>query len=225
MEGVYDYNAQVDVQWPFGYGLSYTTFDYSNMRVDKTDFTSGDVLTISVDVKNTGRMAGKESVLLFSRDMVASLVPESRRLRAFTKVDLKPGEQRTVTFTLPADDLAFVGNDGKRHLEPGEFLLQIADKSLRIISDVRRFSLPNGTNRLNYLNQLRYQPKHQLSFSQRLDDAGHLVGDADMLGTLFQTFLAVGALSRPGRNIGQRLTQAVGKLLLTLHIVGRLFVG
>ena len=132
MEGVYDYNAQVDVQWPFGYGLSYTTFDYSNMRVDKTDFTAGDVLTISVDVKNTGRMAGKESVLLFSRDMVASLVPESRRLRAFTKVDLKPGEQRTVTFTLPADDLAFVGNDGKRHLEPGEFLLQIADKSLRI---------------------------------------------------------------------------------------------
>ena len=132
MEGVYDYNAQVNVQWPFGYGLSYTTFDYSNLRVDKTDFTAGDVLTVSVDVKNTGRMAGKESVLLFSRDMVASIVPESRRLRAFTKVDLQPGEQRTVTFTLPADDLAFVGNDDKRHLEPGEFLLQIADKSLRI---------------------------------------------------------------------------------------------
>ena len=132
MEGVYDYNAQVNVQWPFGYGLSYTTFDYSNLRVDKTDFTTGDVLTVSVDVKNTGRMAGKESVLLFSRDMVASIVPESRRLRAFTKVELKPGEQRTVTFTLPADDLAFVGIDGKRHLEPGEFLLQIADKSLRV---------------------------------------------------------------------------------------------
>ena len=132
MEGIYDYNAQVDVQWPFGYGLSYTTFEYSNMRVDKTDFTSGDMLTVSIDVKNTGRMAGKESVLLFSRDIVASLVPESRRLRAFTKVDLKPGEQRTVTFTLPADDLAFVGNDDKRHLEPGEFLLQIADKALRI---------------------------------------------------------------------------------------------
>ena len=132
MEGVYDYNAQVDVQWPFGYGLSYTTFDYSNMRVDKTDFSAGDILTVSVDVKNSGRMAGKESVLLFSRDMVASLVPESRRLRAFTKIDLKPGEMRTVTFTLPADDLAFVGDDGKRHLEPGEFLLQIANKSLRI---------------------------------------------------------------------------------------------
>jgi beta-glucosidase len=132
MEGVYDYNAQVDVQWPFGFGLSYTTFEYSNMRVDKTDFTAGDVLTVSVDVKNTGRMTGKESVLLFSRDMVASIVPESRRLRAFTKVDLKPGEQRTVTFTLPAYDLSFVGDDGKRHLEPGEFLLQIANKSVRI---------------------------------------------------------------------------------------------
>ena len=132
MEGVYDYNAQVDVQWPFGFGLSYTTFDYSNMRVDKMDFTAGDMLTVSIDVKNTGRMAGKESVLLFSRDMVASLVPESRRLRAFTKIELQPGEQRTVTFTLPANDLAFVGNDGNRHLEPGEFLLQIANKSLRI---------------------------------------------------------------------------------------------
>ena len=132
MEGVYDYNAQVNVQWPFGFGMSYTTFEYSNLRVDKKDFTAGDVLAVSIDVKNTGRMAGKESVLLFSRDMVASLVPESRRLRAFTKIELQPGEQRTVTFTLPADDLAFVGNDGKRHLEPGEFLLQIANKSLRI---------------------------------------------------------------------------------------------
>ena len=132
MEGVYDYNAQVDVQWPFGFGMSYTTYEYSNMRVDKTDFTAGDLLTVSIDVKNTGRMAGKESVLLFSRDMVASIVPESRRLRAFTKIDLQPGEMRTVTFSLPANDLAFVGNDDQRHLEPGEFLLQIANQSLRI---------------------------------------------------------------------------------------------
>lgn len=132
MEGVYDYNAQVDVQWPFGFGMSYTTFDYSNMRVDKEDFTAGDMLNVSIDVKNTGRMAGKESVLLFSRDIVASLVPESRRLRAFSKIELQPGETRTITFSLPANDLAFVGNDGKRHLEPGEFLLQIANQSLRI---------------------------------------------------------------------------------------------
>ena len=132
MEGAYDYNAQVDVQWPFGFGLSYTTFDYSNLRVDKTEFSAGDVLTVSVDVKNTGNMAGKESVLLFSRDIVASIIPEARRLRAFTKIDLQPGEQRTVTFSLPANDLAFVGFDDQRHLEPGEFVLQIANQAVHI---------------------------------------------------------------------------------------------
>lgn len=128
MEGVYDYNAQVNVQWPFGYGLSYTTFTYSNLRVDKPEFHNGDVLTISVDVKNTGNRIGKESVLLFSRDMVASIVPESRRLRAFQKIELKPSQQKTVTFRLPASDLAFVGTDGQWHLEPGAFKLQIGNQ-------------------------------------------------------------------------------------------------
>ncbi len=132
MEGVYDYNAQVDVQWPFGYGLSYTTFTYSNLHVDKTDFGPADVLNISVDVKNDGPRAGKEAVLMFSRDMVASIVPESRRLRAFTKIELQPGETKTVKFQLPATDLAFVGIDGQRHLEPGGFLIQIANQALRI---------------------------------------------------------------------------------------------
>jgi len=128
MEGVYDYNAQVNVQWPFGFGLSYTTFDYSNLRVDKPEFHNGDVLTVSIDVKNTGNRVGKESVLLFSRDMVASIVPESRRLRAFQKIELKPGQQQTVTFRLPASDLAFVGTDGQWHLETGAFKLQIGNQ-------------------------------------------------------------------------------------------------
>jgi beta-glucosidase len=128
MEGVYDYNAQVDVQWPFGYGLSYTTFAYSNLRVDKTDFRDGDVLTVSIDVQNTGSRAGKESVMLFSRDIVASIVPESRRLRSFQKIMLQPGQKQTVTFQLPARDLAFVGHDGQCHLEPGKFKLQIGDQ-------------------------------------------------------------------------------------------------
>ena len=132
MEGVYDYNAQVDVQWPFGFGLSYTTFTYSNLQVDKSDFGPADVLNISVDVKNDGPRAGKEAVLMFSRDMVASIVPESRRLRAFTKIELQPGEMKTVKFQLPAADLAFVGNDDQRHLEAGEFLIQIANQALRI---------------------------------------------------------------------------------------------
>ena len=116
------------MQWPFGYGLSYTTFAYSNLRVDKPEFHKGDVLTVSVDIKNTGDRIGKESILLFSRDMVASIVPESRRLRAFQKIELKPGEQQTVTFRLPANDLAFVGTDGQWHLEPGVFKLQIGNQ-------------------------------------------------------------------------------------------------
>ena len=124
MEGVYDYNAQIDVQWPFGFGLSYTTFEYSNLRVDKPVFHDGDMLTVTVDVRNTGSRAGKESVLLFSRDVVASIVPESRRLRAFQKIELQPGQQQTVSFKLPARDLAFVGADGQWHLEPGLFRLQ-----------------------------------------------------------------------------------------------------
>lgn len=129
MEGAYDYNAQVAVQWPFGYGLSYTTFRYSNMKVDKTEFSRGDDITVSIDVTNTGNREGKESVLLFSRDMVASIVPEVRRLRDFTKISLKPGEKKTVTFTLPSSALAFVNTEDIWTLEPGRFMLQIGDQT------------------------------------------------------------------------------------------------
>jgi len=132
MEGAYDYNAVVSVQWAFGYGLSYTTFAYSNMKVDRTEFSDGDVLTVSVDVTNTGKVAGKESVLLFSSDLVASVVPESRRLREFTKIELQPGETKTVTFTLPADRLAFVGFDGRWTLEEGDFRLQAGTETAMI---------------------------------------------------------------------------------------------
>lgn len=132
MEGAYDYNAVVSVQWPFGFGLSYTTFRYSDLRVDKSDFVSGDILRVSVDVTNTGAVTGKEAVLLFSSDLVATLVPDSRRLRDFTKIELKPGETRTVTFTLPADRLAFVGADGRWRLEKGAFRLQAGDQTLML---------------------------------------------------------------------------------------------
>ena len=125
MAGAYDYDAKVSLQWPFGYGLSYTTFEYSNLRVDKTAFTADDMLTVSVDVKNTGSHAGKEAVLLYSSDLVASIVPDNRRLRDFTKVELQPGEQKTVTFQLPAKDLAFVGADCRWTLEEGDFKLRI----------------------------------------------------------------------------------------------------
>ncbi len=125
MAGAYNYDAKVSLQWPFGYGLSYTTFDYANLRVDKTSFTADDVLTVTVDVKNTGNRAGKEAVLLYSSDLIASIVPDNRRLRDFTKVVLAPGETKTVTFQLPAKELAFVGADGRWTLEEGDFTLKI----------------------------------------------------------------------------------------------------
>ena len=125
MAGAYNYDAKVSLQWPFGYGISYTTYEYSNLRVDKTSFTANDILTVTVDVKNTGSRAGKEAVLLYSSDLVASIVPDNRRLRDFTKIALEPGETKTVTFQLPAKNLAFVGADGRWTLEEGDFLLRI----------------------------------------------------------------------------------------------------
>lgn len=132
MEGAYDYNAKITQQWGFGYGLSYTSYKYSNLKVSQSDFRHGDIIKVSVNVKNTGKVAGKESVLLFSSDLIASVVPDGRRLRAFDKVELQPGETKTVTFELKADDLAFVGWNGKWRLEEGDFKLMIADQSADI---------------------------------------------------------------------------------------------
>lgn len=135
MEGAYDYNAKITQQWGFGHGLSYTSYKYSNLKVSQSDFRHGDIIKVSVDVKNTGKVAGKESVLLFSSDLIASMVPDGRRLRAFDKIELQPGETKTVTFNLNADELAFVGYDGKWVLEEGDFKLMIADQSADIHCD------------------------------------------------------------------------------------------
>jgi beta-glucosidase len=129
MFGVYNYDAVMDVQWPFGHGLSYTTFEYSNMTVSATEFDSDDVLKVTVDVTNTGKVAGKESVLLFSTDMYASSTPDVRRLRAFDKVELAPGETKTVTLQVTAKDLAFVNYYGKWTLEAGDFALSVGGQS------------------------------------------------------------------------------------------------
>lgn len=144
MEGAYDYNAKITQQWGFGYGLSYTTYKYSNLKVSQSDFRHGDIIKLSVDVKNTGKVAGKESVLLFSSDLIASMVPDGRRLRAFDKVELQPGETKTMTFELKADDLAFVGWNGKWRLEEGDFKLMIADQSADIhCTDTYQWSTAN----------------------------------------------------------------------------------
>ncbi|MBM6889514.1 glycoside hydrolase family 3 C-terminal domain-containing protein [Bacteroides caecigallinarum] len=132
MEGAYDYDAVISVQWPFGYGLSYTTFDYKNLRVNKDTFAVNDKLEFTVDVTNTGKIVGKEVVMLFSSDLVASLTPENRRLRAFSKVELQPGETKTVTLTIKGSDLAFVGADGNWILEKGDFRMQIGSQVLNV---------------------------------------------------------------------------------------------
>ena len=131
MAGAYDYDAKVTQQWPFGYGLSYTAFTYANLKIDKPAFEPGDLLTVSVDVTNSGSRAGKEAVLLYSSDLVASIVPDCRRLRAFKKIELQPGETKTVTFKLPASDLAFVGQDMKWRLEEGDFVFTAGGQAVK----------------------------------------------------------------------------------------------
>lgn len=132
MEGAYDYDAIVSVQWAFGYGLSYTTFAYSNLEVNQKDFLAGDTLTFTVDVENTGNQLGKETVMLFINDVVASLTPDVRRLRAFEKIELRPGEKKTVTLAVEANDLAFVDQHGRWALEKGLFKAQVADQTLSL---------------------------------------------------------------------------------------------
>ena len=132
MDGSYNYDAVMDVQWPFGHGLSYTSFAYSRMTVSADAFGPDDVLEVSVDVTNTGERSGKEAVLLYSSDLVASLIPDVKRLRAFDKLELAPGETATVRFALPASDLAFVGADGKWRLEAGDFRLSCGGQSLLV---------------------------------------------------------------------------------------------
>jgi beta-glucosidase len=132
ISGVYDYNAKTYEQWWFGAGMSYTTYTYSNLRVNKSRFTKDDVLTFTVDVKNTGAMAGKETVMLYASDLYASLMPDNRRLRGFEKIALAPNESKTVAFRIKASDLAFVGAGKKWTLEAGEFKIACGDQSVSI---------------------------------------------------------------------------------------------
>ena len=144
MSGSYNYNAVMDIQWPFGHGMSYTAFEYSNMTVSAQEFGADDVLKVTVDVTNVGAREGKESVLLYSSDLYASSTPDVRRLRAFDKVSLQPGDTATIEFELPAKDLAFVDYYGKWRLEEGDFILSVGNLSQKLTcTETVLFEQPN----------------------------------------------------------------------------------
>ena len=130
MAGAYDYSSDIDVQWPFGYGMSYTTFEYSDITINKSEFTPEDEITVSVTVKNTGNREGKEAVIFYSSDLVASVTPDALRVRGFNKINLQPRESTQVSFTIPASDLAFVGADHKWRVEEGEFTFTLGTQRI-----------------------------------------------------------------------------------------------
>lgn len=119
-------------QWTFGTGLSYTTFAISDIRTNKATLGMSENVEVSVRVKNTGNKAGKKAVELYSRDHFASVTPSARRLRAFTKVDLAPGQEKEVSFTVTPQELAFVNQQGEWVTEPGAFDLMIGDQKVTI---------------------------------------------------------------------------------------------
>lgn len=145
MDGLYNYDATMDVQWPFGAGLSYTSFEYSGLKsISPVQFKADDMLTFEVTVKNTGSVKGKEAVLLFSSDIIASKVPDVKRLRQFTKVELNPGESKIVRLEIPAHELAFVGHDGKWRLEKGQFRIACGSESMMIdCTETKVWDTPN----------------------------------------------------------------------------------
>jgi beta-glucosidase len=115
--------------FPFGHGLSYTTFDYSDLRLDRAELPVGGALTVSVELANTGRVAADEVVQLYVRDPVASVTRPVRELKGFTRVRLAPGEAVTVSFRLHSDDLAFFGRGETLVVEPGDFQVWVGGSS------------------------------------------------------------------------------------------------
>jgi len=144
MDGAYNYDARIEELYPFGHGLSYTTFRYSDLKVDRNRFTVKDTLTFTVDVTNTGKVAGKEPVLLYVTDQVASITPDNRRLRAFDKVYIEPGQTVTVSLRVPASELAFVGEDCHWIIEEGDFTAAVSTLSVPFTcTSTYRWETPN----------------------------------------------------------------------------------
>ncbi len=124
-------NMAFNPQFRFGEGLSYTTFTYSDLKLGKDAISANEELPVSVTVKNTGNRAGKDAVLVYVSDLVASISPPGRRLRRFAKVSLEPGQSRTLTFKLRSEDLSFINAENKRVVEPGEFDVKVGSLSQR----------------------------------------------------------------------------------------------
>ncbi|MDG5800505.1 glycoside hydrolase family 3 N-terminal domain-containing protein [Marinilabiliaceae bacterium ANBcel2] len=125
MAGAYDYESDFAVQYEFGFGLSYTTFEYSNLTLSSDELIEGGAVEVSVTVTNSGDRKGKEVVQLYSSDLYASITPDVRRLRAFEKISLQPEESKKITFTITPEDLSFINAENKRVVEPGQFEVHI----------------------------------------------------------------------------------------------------
>jgi len=131
-EGIYNYDADYNPQYVFGYGLSYTTFKYSDVKLSRTTLKKGETLNISVNVTNTGKLKGKESVLLFISDLIASdISPDVKRLRGFDKIELQPGESKIVTFKIQPEDIGYINSELKKVTEAGEFQILLADQKVK----------------------------------------------------------------------------------------------
>ena len=122
--------GEFDPQYPFGFGLSYTSFSYSNLNINKKSFLPEETANITVTITNKGSVVGKEVAQLFISDLIASFTPDVKRLRGFEKISLNPGESKLVTFSLPMKELAFVNPGNKKQLEKGEFKIQVADQTI-----------------------------------------------------------------------------------------------
>ena len=140
----YDYkNSEItppnryDPEFPFGFGLSYTQFEYRDLKLDKETIKPGETLTVQVSVKNTGGRKGREVVQLYLSDLVRSVTPPVRQLKRFRKIELKPGETKTVTFYLNTKDMEFIGIDNRPTVEAGEFRITVGglEKSFRLVNE------------------------------------------------------------------------------------------
>nr|MDA3852743.1 glycoside hydrolase family 3 C-terminal domain-containing protein [Bacteroidales bacterium] len=131
-DGMYDYGGGFYPQYEFGFGLSYTTFEYSKINLSSSSFNADDEIMISIKVKNTGKVKGKEVIQLYSYDKYASVTPDVKRLRKFDKILLNPNEEKTVSFTINAQDLSFINAQSQRVTEAGEFELTIGSQSASI---------------------------------------------------------------------------------------------